>query len=104
MVVLNDGQCLLVVRAGTGEDLCVRAMLSPKSGRVGPVRVWAKINNRVLGAWNLSAGSAPAFMCRPDAGPLKITWRFPGQPEQSKDVVLEGKPVDIFLEPAGMKK
>jgi len=104
VVVLNDGQCLLVVRAGTGEDRYARAMISPKSGSVGPVRVWAMIDNRVMGAWNIAAGSAPAFMCRPDAGPLKIKWRFPGQPEQSRDVVLEGKPVDVLLEPSGMKK
>ena len=103
-VVLGDGACVVVTRAGTGEDLCARAIVSPKSGRVGPVRVWALMNNRMLGAWNISMGSAPAFLCRSDAGPLKIKWQFPGQPEQTKDVLLENNPLNILMEPLGVSK
>ncbi len=103
-VVLGDGECVLVTRASTGEDLCARAVVSPKSGCVGPVRVWSLLNNRILGAWNLSRGAAPAFLCRSDAGPLKIKWQFPGQAEQTKDIVLENKPVTVLLEPLGAGK
>jgi hypothetical protein len=103
-VVLKNGECVLVTRASTGEDLCARAIVSPKSSSVGPVRVWAQMNNQIIGAWNITMGSAPAFLCRPDRGPLKIKWQFPGEPEQTKDVLLVNKPVNVLLESSGTKK
>jgi len=103
-LVLNDGQCVVVVRTPTGADLCARTVLSLKSGWTGPVKVEATAENRMLGAWNVYAGGSPAFLSRSDAGPLKITWRFPAQAEQSKDVVLEDKPLTVVIEPPGVKK
>jgi hypothetical protein len=103
-VVLKDGQCAVVVRTPTGADLCARTVPSLKSGWTGPVKVEALAEKRMLGAWNVCTGSPPAFLSRSDAGTLKIRWRFPGQPEQSKDVILENKPLTIVIEPPAVKK
>ena len=98
-VVLQDGRCVVVARTPTGADQCARTMLAPKSGWTGPVKAWATVESRMLGAWNVCAGTAPAFLCRSDAGPLKIKWQFPGQAEQSKDVVLENRAVTVMIAP-----
>jgi hypothetical protein len=97
-VVLNDGRCAIAVRAPSGADLCARVIVSPKSPSAGPVKVWAKVENRALGAWNIAAGSAPAFIARADAGPVTIGWQFPGQPAQTREVVLENKPVNVVID------
>ena len=102
-MVLKDGECVVVARTPSGADLCARVMVSPKCGRTGPVRVWAMADNRPLGAWNVCAGTAPAILSRPDAGPLKIHWQFPGQGAQFRDVVLEDKPLSVFIEPPAVK-
>jgi hypothetical protein len=99
-MVLNDGQCVLLVRMPTEADLCARVIVSPKSRSAGLVRVWATAGKRMLGAWNIAKGSAPAFLSRPNAGPLTVKWQFPGQAEQSRNVVLVSRPVTVLIEPA----
>jgi len=101
--VLKDGKCVVVARMPTGADLCARVVVSPKARYSGPVRAWATADNRMLGAWNITAGSAPAFISRPDAGVLTIKWRFPGLAEQSTNVVVENKPVMVPVELPGAK-
>lgn len=102
-MVLKDGLVVVLVRMPTELDLAARVIVSPKCKSAGPVRVWAMMDKRMLGAWNITAGSAPAFFCRPDAGTLTIKWQFPGQAEQSKNVVLETKPVTVQIEPPAAK-
>jgi hypothetical protein len=102
-MVLNDGQCVLLVRMPTEADLCARVIVSPKSRSAGPVRVWAMAEKRMLGAWNIAPGSAPAFLSRSNAGALTVRWQFPGQAEQSRKVVLVSRPVTVPIEPANPK-
>jgi len=95
-LALNNGDVVVVARVSTGEDLCARVILHPATG-TGPVRVWGLDGKRGLGAWNVSAGSAPACIARTSAGSLKVKWLRPGQPEQTTDVVLEDKPVNVII-------
>lgn len=103
-MVLNDGQVVLLVRAPTGADLCARAILPGKSGFVGPVTVGGSTEDRLLGAWNVRPGGPGAFFARPEAGPVTIRWRFPGQNPQSREVILEQRPVTVVLEPPADRK
>ena len=95
-LALNNGDVVVVARVSTGEDLCARVILPPSAG-TGPVRVWGLDGKRGLGAWNVSAGSAPACIARTSAGPIKVKWLRPGQPEHATDVVLEDKPVNVII-------
>ena len=96
-VALANGTCAVIMRESAGADQCARIALSVKSGKPGPVRLCGASGKRLLGAWNLIAGAAPAFVARSEAGPLKITWQFPGKAEESKDVVLENKPLTVLI-------
>ena len=95
-LALNNGDVVVVARVSTGEDLCARVILPPSAG-TGPVRVWGLDGKRGLGAWNVSAGSAPACIARTSAGPIKVKWLRPGQSEHATDVVLEDKPVNVII-------
>jgi hypothetical protein len=103
-LVLRDGTCALLVRTPTGSDLCARAVLPAKSRSAGPVAVQAAVEDRPLGAWNVTAGGAGAFLARPEAGPVTIKWRFPGGKLQTRQVILEDRPVTIVLEPEEEKR
>ena len=98
-LVTNDGEIVIVVRAGTGDDQCVR-VVQPAAAGAGPVRVCGAIGKLPIGAWNVTAGM-PAFLARSGAGPLHVQWTRIGQKEQSKDVVLENKPLTVLVAPAG---
>ena len=102
-MVMKDGQCVVLMRMPTEADLCARVLVPASAGYAGPVRVTATAGKRPLGSWNVTAGGTPAFIARPDAGPLTIKWRFPSQTEQSKTIVLESKPVTVMLNPAASR-
>jgi hypothetical protein len=102
-MVLKDGQCAVMLRLPTESDLCARVSVSPKAKSTGPVRVWAVAGKKTLGVWSISAGSAPAFLCRSEAGEMTVKWQFPGQAEQSRTIALERKPVSVRIEPPTSK-
>ena len=103
-LVLRDGTCALLVRTPTGSDLCGRAVLTTKSGFAGPLAVQAAVEDRPLGVWNVTAGGPGAFLARPEAGPVTVKWRFPGGRPQTRQVILEDRPVVIELAPETEKK
>ena len=79
--------------------LAVRAVLPPGGDFAGPLTVTGFVEKRCLGAWNVVAGSAEAFLARIDAGPLELRWQFPGGKPQKKEVILESAPVRLILKP-----
>jgi hypothetical protein len=99
-LVLADGTCWLAVRTPGGGELAARVVLGPKSRCAGPVTVRAAIDDRPLGAWHVTAGGPGAFLARPEAGPITIHWRFPGGHLQSREVILEDRPVTLALMPS----
>ena len=97
-LVTKDGEVVIVVRAGTGDDQCARVVL-PAAAGAGPVRVCGMNGKLPLGAWNVTSGS-PAFLARTGAGSLRVQWTGIGQKEQSRDVALENKPLTVLVAPA----
>ena len=97
-VALADGTCAAIMRTTEGTEQCVRTVLPVKLGQPGPVRLCATAGKRILGAWNLTAGGAPAFLARGDAGPVTIAWQLPGKPNESKEVVIENKPRTFVIQ------
>lgn len=96
-IATTAGEIVLIVRA-SGDDLAGRLLLPPKSG-AGPVRAWANLESRGLGAWNIRSGLCEGFITRPESGAVTLQYQFPGQKAQSKEVVLEKKPVNVVLQP-----
>jgi hypothetical protein len=93
-VVLTDGRVMLLVRTPTDADLVVRVIAKGDE----PVRVVAATPDRPLGARNVTPGGPPAFVCRSDAGPVTLRWRFPGAEPQSRRLLLVDKPLTLVLE------
>ncbi len=96
-VVLTNGVCAVITRDPAGAEQCARVVLSPQAGKPGPLRLYATAGKRVLGAWNLTAGAAPAFVTRVEAGAIQLTWQFPGNPEGAKEIILENKPQTVVI-------
>jgi hypothetical protein len=99
-LALADGECLFVRRAALGGEYWLQA--APLTAAPGPVRIWARGAGRDLGAWSAAAGAAPAFICLPEAGPLKVFWQHPDGPVQSRELVLE-RGLRLALETAGKR-
>ena len=78
---------------GGAEARCIRAHVA---GATGPVNVTVHEGNRCLGAWQAMAG-LPAFIGLPAPGAYTLKWCLSGQVAQEKQVVVEGKPVDLIL-------
>jgi hypothetical protein len=96
----KDGTIYVFLRKVFDDEppLCVRAVLSA-DGPSGPVTVTGWDGNRCLGAWSVSAGSPGAVLARADAGPIKLTWQFPGGKRQEKSVTVVDGPVKFQLRP-----
>ena len=103
LVLLNGEVYILCFDNGESIGRGVRVMLPNEGPFQGPLTVTGYRNGRSLGGWNVSAGISSAFIARSDAGPLKITWKLPGQAEQSKEFVLENTP-QTFVIKAGVEK
>ena len=104
LVLLNGEVYILNFDNGEGVGRGVRVMLPNEGPFQGPLTVTGYRNGRSLGAWNVSAGISAAFIARSDAGPLKITWKLPGQAEQSKEFVLENTPQTFVIKAGETKK
>jgi hypothetical protein len=93
--------------AAAGGEICVlfgtpagdaRPSLTVRvRGSAGPVTVTASDDARCLGAQSAAPGR-PAFFGRRDAGPLTVTWRFPGATGSRKRVDVL-KPQTLVIAP-----
>lgn len=98
-LVLNNGELWLVPQKVEGPALAAIATLSARSPCAGPVVVTAcDQNGRSLGGWTVSAGEPGAFFGVTEQGPLTLTWRWPGQPVQEQEVIVEGQAVRLTLD------
>jgi hypothetical protein len=82
------------------------ATVVPPPDCPGPLVVTAAEGGRRIGAQRLIPG-APAFFGKRQPGPLTLSWRAAGGPEQSKTVAVINKPVRLDLpaaEPAGSQR
>ena len=96
-IVLANGEGRCLFRAGVGG--VVRAALDSWGPNAGPVKASGWRKGRCLGAWNVTAGTAEAFIGIVEAGPMTLKWQFPGGRAMSRDVVVEDKPVRVVLGP-----
>lgn len=94
VVALPDGE-LHILHRKTDKGMTGAAVVSLPAGHQhkGPVVVTGWAASRCLGAWNVAAGTACAFIAMPDAGLMTVKWQIPGGPQQSKDIVLENKAI-----------
>ena len=96
-LVLTNGDLWLLRRDVNLEPLGVTAALPAGGSFPGPVTVSASDGRRALGSWVATAGGAPAFCCRSDAGEVILRWRLPGGPAREKKVELEKTAVRVVL-------
>jgi len=100
VLVLKNGEAwAFYVEAGEGLARCVRAVLSSKGARIGPLTVTGWRGKRCLGAWNVLAGTSDAFLGQEKAGPMILKWQMPGGKPQQRKVVVKNSPVRVVLAP-----
>jgi hypothetical protein len=101
-VVLKNGDLFVFPNnVADFSPVCLRVALPVGADAVGPIRVVASNDKRSLGAWDVTAGTAEAFLGQPEPGvTLTVKWQFPGGKEQKKTVKLQDKPVRILLSAA----
>ncbi len=97
-VVLNNGELYFFPREVKDEAYCVNVAL-PAGGKVnGPVRVTATTSKGLsLGAWNVSAGTDPAFFGLRDVGIITISWQLPGQEAVTKTIKVEEESEPVWV-------
>jgi hypothetical protein len=100
VLALRDGSLWFVPRKVDGKALAVTVELPP-GAPFEPVLLTAQQGKRSFGAWSLSAGGSPVFFGLRDAGPVTLTWRYPGAEPQKMEVLVVDKPVRVVL---GAKK
>ena len=100
ITIAANGQATLLLR-GTEDtaDRCVRGTLALGGPYAGPLLVTGWRHGRCLGAWNVIAGTAEAWVAFGEAGPVTLKWQFPGGKPQQKEVILENNPVRFVLTP-----
>jgi hypothetical protein len=86
VVASTEGELWLLTRPPRKDPPLGLTVAVPHSV-AGPVRVLAYDGKRCLGARSVAAG-APVFFPTARKGPLKLTWRFPGAPAQTKDFII----------------
>jgi len=83
--VTSEGEVVAVFQKKTDDrNLGLTVILK---GATGPVNVTAWDRDRCLGAQAVRAGG-PVFFGKDEPGPLRVEWRFPGKPAQSKEIVV----------------
>lgn len=98
-LVLPDGNVWLFTRKmETEPDLALFVGLSKNSPCAGPLNVTATQFDRPFGAHVVRAGETPACFGMREPGPVTLTWQFPGQEVQTREVIVEDEPVYLFLE------
>ena len=97
-LILPDGNIWLLTRKMEEDaDLAVLVGLSTASSTAGPVNVTASRFGRPFGAQVIDSGGKCAFFGMREPGPITISWQFPGQKKQSKEIIVEDKPVYLLL-------
>ncbi len=98
-LVLKNGDLWLFLRRVFADDaaLCIRVGLPTGGGYAGPLLVTGYTEGRCLGAWNVTAGGASAFIGQRYAGPCTIKWQLPGGTVQQKEITLIDKPVRFVV-------
>jgi len=96
VLVLADGSVWVFFRE-VFNPLSLEVALPLKGANTGPVKVWAHAAGRHRGAWNVVAGTAEAFFGQIDAGPMSVHWIVPGGREQTKQFLLEDKPLRYVI-------
>lgn len=74
-----------------GSCRAARVSLPAVRRQAGPVTVMGDNGLHSLGAWVVQPGVSEAFLGRPGAGALNVSWQLPGQPRQRRTVTLEDK-------------
>jgi hypothetical protein len=87
---------LVLALCGRANAACA-VTLSPASSLAGPVKVTGEADGRALGAWNVTPGSAGAFLGRFDPGPCRVFWQLPGGQPEERNVVVENRPKIIAI-------
>ncbi len=98
-LVLLDGAVYVLHRAAEEDNPPLALTVALPAGVPGPVNVKADLETRSLGTWTMKAGSDRAFFGMREAGPLTITWQFPGEKPRKKEIVLEDGPVRYVVKP-----
>ena len=99
VLVLNDGRAWVLYReAPKGGAMCARAALAPKGAYVGPLVVNTSRGEVPTGAWNVTPGTAGAFLGLQDAGPVLFQWRAPGRTPSQRQLTVETKSLRLLLE------
>ena len=93
-VVLNNGTVGILMSA---PGLSVNASMDIKNSYPGPLTVTGWSDKRCLGAWNVTFGAGEAYFGLFEAGPCSFKWQLPGVPAQTKEIILESKPVKYFI-------
>ena len=89
VLVLANGEVWLFPRkVADGTALAVVASLPDGCEHPGPVTVSARRDTRAFGAEAVVAGGPGAFFGVREAGPVTLSWRFPGGKSIEKEVVV----------------
>jgi len=105
-----DGAQDMIVAAKNGElwvcwnDLpgaydvnAVRAVLPLRGRTPGPITVTSREGKHPRGAWALRAGRSGLLLGMAEPGPLTVAWRFPGEPERAKTLLVEDSVVRFAI-------
>jgi len=97
-LVLANGEVWVFPRkVEDGQALAIVACLPEGGEHVGPVTVSARRDKRLFGSQAVVAGGPGACFGVSEAGPVILTWRFPGGKVQQREVIVEEGPVRIVL-------
>jgi hypothetical protein len=97
-VVLGNGEIWLLPGARVIEEtFSVSVALAPGGEHSGPVTITARNEQRELGAWVVSPGTAEPAICADGPGEVTVTWRLPGGKPRSRTLSLEGRPVRMEI-------
>ncbi len=96
VIVLKNGDAWLLPRkTQSGKALSVSVALGKDAP--SPLLVTGYNGKRCLGAWNVTAGGAPAFFGLTDAGTLTLKWKLRDGTEKSASVNVIDRPVRYVI-------
>ena len=98
VVVLKSGQAWVFYSEAAGPPRNLRAALSAKGGRTGPMTVTAYRGARCLGAWNVTAGVSEALVGLTEGGAVVLKWQRPGSKPQERKLTVMSKPLRVILD------
>jgi hypothetical protein len=100
VIVLSNGEGWIFYREVMDVlGLAARAVLPVGGDYAGPVTVVGWTYDRCLGARNVVPGTGEGFLGQIEAGPCKLTWRFPGGKPRQRETVVENEAVRVILTP-----